>query len=139
MNQINTFSNNLKDEEMITSHLMCVIYKCFMTKMLQLLCCKFVMIKIADKPWQIIGLGPATLLRKKTLAQVFSCEFCEIYQNTFYYRAPLVAASGVLINFAILEPFSNSCWSFLTEYLWWFLLTFRCRKYVFPAEHGIYY
>ena len=78
-----------------------------MVKMLQLLCCKFVMIKIADKPWQIIGLGPATLLRKKTLAQVFSCEFCEIYKNNFYYRTPLVAASGVLINFAITEPFSN--------------------------------
>ena len=106
MNQINTFSNNLKDEEMITSHLMCVIYKCFMIRMLQLLCCKFVMIKIAEKAWQIIGLGPATLLRKKILAQVFSCEFCEIYKNTFYYRTPLVAASGVLINFAILEPFS---------------------------------
>ena len=75
--------------------------------MLQLLCCKFVMTKIADKPWQIIGLGPATLLRKKTLAQVFSCEFCEIYKDTFYYRIPLVAVSGVLINFAILEPFSN--------------------------------
>ena len=78
-----------------------------MIKMLQLLCCKFVMIKIADKPWQIIGVGPATLLRKKTLAQVFSCEFCEIYKNTFYYRTPLMAASGVLINFEILEPFSN--------------------------------
>ena len=78
-----------------------------MIKMLQLLCCKFVMIKIADKPWQIIGLGPATLLKKKTLAQLFSCEFCEIYKSTFYYRAPLVAASGVLINFTILEPFSN--------------------------------
>ena len=78
-----------------------------MIKMLQLLCCNFVMIKIADKPWQIIGLGPATLLRKKALAQVFSCEFCEIYKNTFYYRTTLVAASGVLINFAILKPFSN--------------------------------
>ena len=78
-----------------------------MIKMLQLLCCKFVMIKIADKPWQIIGLGPATLLRKKTLAQVFSCESCEIYKNTFYYRTPLVAASGVLINLAELKPFSN--------------------------------
>ena len=86
---------------------MCVIYKCFMIKMLQLLRCKFVMIEIADKPWQIIGLGPATLLRKKTLAQVFCCEFCEIYKNTFYYRTPPLAASGVLINFTILEPFSN--------------------------------
>ena len=115
MNQINTFSNNLKDEEMITCQLMCVIYKCFMIKMLQLLCCKFVMIKIADKPWQIIGLGPATLLRKKTLAQVFSCEFCEIYKSTFYHRTPLVAASGLLINFAMLEPFSNKVAGFFNR------------------------
>ena len=46
-------------------------------------------------------------VKKETLTQVFSCEFYEIYKNTFYYRTPLVAASGVLINFAILEPFSN--------------------------------
>ena len=46
-------------------------------------------------------------IKKETLAQVSSCEFCEIYKNTFYYRTPLMAASGVLINFAILEPFSN--------------------------------
>ena len=78
-----------------------------MIKMLQLLCCNFVMIKTADKPWQIIGPGPATLLRKKAMAQVFSCEFWEIYKNTFYYRTPLVAPSGVLITFAILEPFSK--------------------------------
>ena len=31
--------------------------------------------------------------KKETLAQVFSCEFCEISKNTFYYRTPLVAAS----------------------------------------------
>ena len=29
----------------------------------------------------------------KTLAQVFSCAFCEISKNTFSYRAPPVAAS----------------------------------------------
>ena len=34
---------------------------------------------------------PATLLKKETLAQVFSCEFCEISKNTFYYRTPLVS------------------------------------------------
>ena len=28
-----------------------------------------------------------------TLAQVFSCEFCEISKNTFFYRIPPVAAS----------------------------------------------
>ena len=50
-------------------------------------------------------LEACNFIKKETLAQVFSCEFCEIYKNNFYYRAPLVAASGVLINFSILEPF----------------------------------
>ena len=31
-------------------------------------------------------------IKKETLAQVFSCEFCEIPKNTFFYRTPLVAA-----------------------------------------------
>ena len=32
---------------------------------------------------------------KETLAQVVSCEFCEISKNTFFYRTPPVAASLV--------------------------------------------
>ena len=32
-------------------------------------------------------------MKKETLAQVFSCEFCEISKNTFLYRTPPVAAS----------------------------------------------
>ena len=32
-------------------------------------------------------------IKKETLAQVFSFEFCEISKNTFFYRTPLVAAS----------------------------------------------
>ena len=32
-------------------------------------------------------------IKKETLAQVFSCEFCEISKNTFSYKAPPVAAS----------------------------------------------
>ena len=40
------------------------------------------------------GLRPACItLLKKTLAQVFSCEFCEISKNTFFYRTALVVAS----------------------------------------------
>ena len=31
--------------------------------------------------------------KKETLAQVFSCEFCEIFKNTRFYRTPPVAAS----------------------------------------------
>ena len=38
-------------------------------------------------------LRPATLLKKETLAQVFSCEICEISKNIFSNRTPLVAAS----------------------------------------------
>ena len=33
--------------------------------------------------------------------------FVKYIRTPFYHRTPLVAASGVLINFAILEPFSN--------------------------------
>ena len=34
----------------------------------------------------------ATLFKKSLLAQAFSCQFCEISKNTFFYRTPLVAA-----------------------------------------------
>ena len=81
-------------------------------------------------------LEACNFIKKETLAHVLSCEFCEICKNTFYYRTPLLAASGVLINFAQMEPFSNKVAGlFLTEYLLWLLLTFRCSKYFFAAEH----
>ena len=32
-------------------------------------------------------------IKKEALAQVFFCEFCEIFKNTFSYRTPSVAAS----------------------------------------------
>ena len=28
-------------------------------------------------------------LKEVTLAQVFSCEFCEVFKNSFFYRRPL--------------------------------------------------
>ena len=39
------------------------------------------------------SLRPAIFLEKETLAQVFSCEFCEISENTFF------AEQGDLISF----------------------------------------
>ena len=39
-------------------------------------------------------LRPATLFKKVTLAQVFSCEFCKISKNNFFHRTPPVATSG---------------------------------------------
>ena len=36
--------------------------------------------------------GACNFIKKKALAQMFSCEFCEISKNTFFYRTPLVVA-----------------------------------------------
>ena len=36
--------------------------------------------------------GLCNFINKETLAQFFSCEFCEISKNTLFYRTPLVAA-----------------------------------------------
>ena len=64
---------------------------------------------------KVAGLRPATLL-KKTLAQVFSCEYCEIYKNTFLQRTTLMAASdaaGNLNVYSMFQRFSskyNSGW-----------------------------
>ena len=33
---------------------------------------------------KIAGLRPATLLKRETLAEVFSCEFCEIFKNNIF-------------------------------------------------------
>ena len=37
--------------------------------------------------------GTCQFIKKETLAQMFSCEFCNLFKNSFLYRAPLVAAS----------------------------------------------
>ena len=31
-------------------------------------------------------------IKKETLGQLFSCEFCEISKNTFFHRTPLETA-----------------------------------------------
>ena len=33
---------------------------------------------------KIAGLRPETLLKRETLAEVFACEFCEIFKNNFF-------------------------------------------------------
>ena len=38
-------------------------------------------------------------IKKETLAQVFSCEFCKISKTTFSHRTPPMAASADNINF----------------------------------------
>ena len=41
---------------------------------------------------KVAGLA-CNFIKKETLAQVFSCEFCEISKNTFSNRTPPVPAS----------------------------------------------
>ena len=37
-------------------------------------------------------------IKKETLAQVFACEFCEIYKNTFFAEHLWATASGKFRN-----------------------------------------
>ena len=39
--------------------------------------------------------GECNSIKRETLSQVFSWEFCEIYKNAFFYRIPLLTASGL--------------------------------------------
>ena len=43
--------------------------------------------------------GVCNLIKKETLAQVFSHEFCKISKKNFSYRTPPVAASVQLNNY----------------------------------------
>ena len=42
---------------------------------------------------EIASLRAATLLKKETLAQVFSCEFCEIFKSTIFTEHLWMTAS----------------------------------------------
>ena len=42
-------------------------------------------------PWKAFVLE--SLFQKETSAEVFSCEYCQIFKNSFFYRTPPVAAS----------------------------------------------
>ena len=44
-------------------------------------------------------------IKRETLAQVFSCEFCEISKNNFSYRTPPMAASELMVTFAVQSSF----------------------------------
>ena len=44
------------------------------------------------------------LLKKKTPTQVFSCNFCEIFRKTLFYKTPLVAGSDI---FGVLNVYKS--------------------------------
>ena len=45
---------------------------------------------------KVAGLKTATLIKKETLAQVFSCEFSEIFKNVFFTEHLRTTASNVM-------------------------------------------
>ena len=53
-------------------------------------------------------------IKKETLAQVFSCEFCEISKNTFFDRIPLVAAS---VDLSVIPEIKVSCYMLYMLYI----------------------
>ena len=50
-------------------------------------------------------------IEKETLAQVFSCEFYEIFKNNFFYRITPVAAPVNKNMFSYLMFFAQNHWS----------------------------
>ena len=65
----------------------------FLTFVLCLNCLNVLCIDRSSRP-DVFG-GACNFIKKETLAQVFSSEFCKISKNTFFYRTPLVAASAL--------------------------------------------
>ena len=69
---------------------------------------------------KVAGLRPqaCNLIKKETLVQVFTREFCEIYKNTFFYRMHPVAVS-VLYSWGIHSFLLTwNCFFFMTYSRW---------------------
>ena len=69
---------------------------------------------------KIAGLRPATSLKKEalaSLAQLFSCEFCEIFKNTFFIEHLRKAASKT--KFFSFSPFFLEFWKILVKLKVW--------------------
>ena len=76
------------------------LFNHFTSSQPEVICKKKVFLKISQNSQEnncawVSFLKKLELLKKKTLAQVFSCEFWKIYKNTFSYRASRVAASVI--------------------------------------------
>ena len=64
----------------------------------------------------------STLLKKETLAQVFSCELCDTSKNIFSYRTPPVAVS-------VLHRVHSDRFFFRVLSYWVILVSFRVLSY----------
>ena len=89
------------------------VRRCFVKKVLLEIFAKFTGKHLCQGLFldKVAGLEVCNFSKKETLVQVFSCEFCEISKNIFYYRTPLVAASVLRIfkaNFLFKTVLSTS-------------------------------
>ena len=50
--------------------------------------------------------GACNLIKKKVLAQMFSCEFCEVSKNTFFTKHLRTTAS--ILNTIVLSPLGSN-------------------------------
>ena len=77
--------NNLKKFPKFSREIEAVVQKCSVKKLFFRNFAKFTGKRLCQGLFfnKVAGQSPATLL-KKTLAQVFSFEFCEISKNTFF-------------------------------------------------------
>ena len=57
--------------------------------------------------------GWSRLIKRDTVAQVFSCEFCKISRNTFSYRTPPVVASETGIQNYVLCQWRIWTWKWI--------------------------
>ena len=72
-----------------------VLYKCNSEAVVRWCSAKKVFLKISQNcEIQFCRSEACNFIKKESLAQIFSCEFCEISKNTFFYRTPPVAASS---------------------------------------------
>ena len=53
---------------------------------------------------KVAGRKACNFIKKETPTQAFSVEYCQIFKKSYFYRAPLVAASGL-----------NGLWIFCKE------------------------
>ena len=79
---------------------------------------------------KVAGLKRSANLLKRDSTQVFLCEICKIFKNTFVYRTPLVAASEI-------KAFNFQCFllwlcSFLFEKL--YSLQMEIEKKAFASK-----
>ena len=54
---------------------------------------------------KVVGFRPeaCNFIKNESMAQAFSCEFCEISKNTFSHRTPLVASSKNGVFYTLLQ------------------------------------